>query len=240
VEIKDENFYQVQGWMKNRLNLKGTKRDIYAIIYGFSQDGESEFKGSIKYLTEWLDVSRPTIIKALQELTECGYIIKRAEIINGVQFNRYKVNLQVVKNLYGGSKETLQGGSQNFLPNNDDIKNNINKEIKKERKTFDGLIDKYITETGAGEDVRELLGEWLKVRKAKRSAMTDRAIELNLNKLDELARESNLTVAGYLKEVICRGWQAFYPIKTFSTKQEQAGGIMDDYNALNEELNGAF
>ncbi len=237
MEIKDENFYQVQGWMKNRLNLKSTKRDIYAIIYGFSQDGESEFKGSIKFLTEWLDVSRPTIIKAMQELTECGYIIKRTEIINGVQFNRYKVNLQVVKNLYGGSKETLQGGSQNSLPNNEIIKNNINKEIK-ERKTFDALIDKYITETGAGEDVRELLGEWLKVRKAKRSAMTDRAIELNLNKLDELARESNLTVADYLKEVICRGWQAFYPIKTFNTKQEQAGGIMDDYNAFNEAFQG--
>ena len=78
----------------------------------------------------------------------------------------------------------------------------------------------------------------MKVRKAKRSAMTDRAIELNLNKLDELARESNLTVAGYLKEVICRGWQAFYPIKTYNTKQEQAGGIMDDYNNFNESFQG--
>ena len=129
MEIKDENFYQVQGWFKTRLNLKGTKRDIYAIIYGFSQDGESEFKGSIKYLTEWLDVSRPTIIKALQELTESGLIIKRTEIINGVQFNRYKANLQVVKNLYGGSKEILQGGGQNSLPNNDDIKNDIKNKI---------------------------------------------------------------------------------------------------------------
>lgn len=134
MEIKDENFYQVQGWMKTRLNLKGTKRDIYSIIYGFSQDGESEFKGSIKYLTEWLDVSRPTIIKALQELTESGLIIKRAEIINGVQFNRYKANLQVVKNLYGGSQIFLRGDSKETLPNNNDLKNNnINKNIIAER-----------------------------------------------------------------------------------------------------------
>lgn len=126
--IKDENYYQVQGWMKNRLNLKGTKRDVYAIIYGFSQDGESEFTGSISYLKEWLDVSKPTIIKALQELTEAGIIIKRTETINNVSFNRYKANLLVVKNFDWGSKEILLEGSKEILPNNkDDIINNKKK-----------------------------------------------------------------------------------------------------------------
>lgn len=120
-EILDENYYIVHGWIKNQLRLKGTKKDVFAIIYGFSQDGESEFKGSVKYLAEWLDCSRPTIIKALQELTESGLLIKRVDIINGVQFNRYKVNLQVVKNFYGGSKEILQGGSKKTLPNNENI-----------------------------------------------------------------------------------------------------------------------
>ena len=55
-KIKDENYYVVHGWLKNSLGLKGTKRDIYAIIFGFSQDGECEFTGSIKYFEEWLDV----------------------------------------------------------------------------------------------------------------------------------------------------------------------------------------
>ncbi len=240
--VKDENYYIVHGWIKNRLGLKGTKRDIYAIIYGFSQDGESEFTGSLKYFEEWLDVSRPTIIKALQELTESGFVIKRAEIINGVQFNRYKASLQVVKNFYGGSKEILQGGSKETLPNNKDINNNIDKEKKKESKqaTFNDLFIKYAKGLDVADriEVVDLLIEWLKVRKAKRSAMTDRAIELNLTKLDKCARESNLTVAEYLKEVICRGWQAFYPIKNYNTKQEQSGGIMDDYNNFNELLQG--
>lgn len=126
--IKDENFYQVQGWMKNKLNLKGTKRDVYAIIYGFSQDGESEFTGSISYLKEWLDVSKPTIIKALQELTEDGIIIKRVETINNVSFNRYKANLLVVKNFNWGGKEILLVDSKEILPNNkDNIINNKKK-----------------------------------------------------------------------------------------------------------------
>lgn len=128
--IKDESYYIIHGWIKNRLGLKGIKRDIFAIIYGFSQDGESEFKGSIKYFEEWLDVSRPTIIKALHDLTESGFIIKRVENINGVQFNRYKINLQVVKNFNWGGKEILLGGSKEILPNKEyidkDIKNIIN------------------------------------------------------------------------------------------------------------------
>ena len=120
-EILDETYYIVHGWIKNQLRLKGTKKDVFAIIYGFSQDGESEFKGSVKYLAEWLECSRPTIIKALQELTESGLLIKRVEIINGVQFNRYKANLQVVKNFYGGSQISLQGGSKKTLHNNEII-----------------------------------------------------------------------------------------------------------------------
>lgn len=118
--VKDESYYIVHGWLKNRFGLKGTKRDIYAIIYGFSQDGESEFTGGIKYFEEWLDVSRPTIIKALQELVESGLIIKRTETINGVQFNRYKANLDQLKNFTGG-KEILLGGSKKILPNKDNI-----------------------------------------------------------------------------------------------------------------------
>ena len=65
-----------------------------------------------------------------------------------------------------------------------------------------------------------MLGDWLKVRKSKRAAMTDRAIELNLEKLDRLANESNLSVVEYLKEVICRGWQAFYPIKDYQANNQ--------------------
>ena len=127
MEIKDECFYQVTGWMRNQLGLKGTKRDIYAIVFGFSQDGESEFTGSLAYLTEWLDISKPTAIKALQELVEQGFLIKRTEIINGVTFNRYRADLEIlqgVKKFNWGSKEILQGGSKEILPNKNNIKNN--------------------------------------------------------------------------------------------------------------------
>ena len=139
--ISDNNYIVVSGWMASRLELKGNALIVFALIYGFSQDGESEFEGSINYMCNWLNCSRPTVSKALSELVERNLLIKRVEVLNNVTFNRYKVNLPyvkeicegsketlpgVAKNLYGGSKETLPGGSKETLHNNTNNKNTNN------------------------------------------------------------------------------------------------------------------
>ena len=152
--INDNNYYVINGWMINRLRLKGVSLSAYAIIYGFSQDGENEFTGSLQYLCDFCGgVSKPTIIKALKELTEKEYILRREETINNIMFTRYRINpniissffagskeiLPPVKNSREGSKETLPEGSKNSftgsketLPNNKDINNHSYKEKEKE------------------------------------------------------------------------------------------------------------
>jgi DNA-binding Lrp family transcriptional regulator len=123
--------------MINRLGLKGVPLNVYAIIYGFSQDGESEFTGSLKYLCDFCGgVSKPTIIKALKELTEAGVILRRDEIVNTVCFPRYRANLPLLKKLNGGSKENsteavknFNGGSKETLPHNKDDNKQCNKDI---------------------------------------------------------------------------------------------------------------
>lgn len=140
--VKDESYYLIQGFMINKLGLKGVPLSVYAIIYGFSQDGYSEFTGSLQYLCDFTGgTSKPTVIKALQGLVEKGYIYRREEFVNGVKFNRYRVNLALlnggskeilppVKKFNGGSKENtpevvkkFNGGVKETLPNN--IDNNI-------------------------------------------------------------------------------------------------------------------
>ena len=49
--MKDGNYYTVYGWMINRLKLKGTTLQLYAVIYGFSENGENECSGSLAYLS---------------------------------------------------------------------------------------------------------------------------------------------------------------------------------------------
>ena len=109
---------------------------------------------------------------------------------------------------------------KNLKDNNTD--NNINnKERKKETSKPQNSFDEIFKSYTQNETTLKLLGEWLKVRKAKRAAMTDYSIRLNLNKLETLAKQSNLSVNNYLKEVIARGWQAFYPIKNFETESSK-------------------
>ena len=159
-KIKDENYYVIHGWMLNQLNLKGVQLQIYAIIYGFSQCEDVEFSGSLSYLCDFTGTSKPTVIKALNDLQEKGLIFKREEKINGVQFNRYSVTLPLVKNFNRGSKETLpevvkklNGGSKETLPNNIYIKNNI----KREREATD------VAKLSPSED-KIILGEFENVQ----------------------------------------------------------------------------
>lgn len=149
--IKDENFYQIQGWMINRLGLKGAPLSIYAIIYGFSQDGENEYTGSVQYLCDFLGgVSKPTVINALKSLVESKYLFRREEFINGVQFNRYKANLSLIKNLYYGGKDSIpeevkefESGGKETLPNNE-----FNNKGFKNKEIYKSVIDRLNEKAG--------------------------------------------------------------------------------------------
>lgn len=82
-------FITVQDWMVKNFNLKGNELLAYALIYGFSQEGESEFKGSISYISEWLNTSKSTTMRILKKLIEMGVIKKRTVTINGMIINNY-------------------------------------------------------------------------------------------------------------------------------------------------------
>lgn len=225
--IKDENFVQIQGWMINRLNLKGNELIVYATIYGFTQDGENWFEGSRQYLSDWCNSSKQGVQKNLQSLVEKGLLIKQDILINGVKFCKYKVNLDCI---YPDNKvdyppdNKVDTPRQQSCPNNiinkDTINNNSNKKERKKKEipSFDELFDKYTND----DKTKELLKEWLKIRKAKRAPFTNKAIELNLKKLEKLAKESDMNINQYLEEVILRGWAAFFPITNYSNKNLQS------------------
>ena len=141
-KIRDENYYTIHGWMINRLGLKGIQLSLYAIIYGFSQDGENEYMGRLQYLCDFTGgTSKPTVIKALKDLTERGLLQKREEFINGVMFVRYrevlpseggKEILPGVKKFNGVGKEILPRGGKEILPPTLQNNNNIHKERDRE------------------------------------------------------------------------------------------------------------
>ncbi len=102
-------------------------------------------------------------------------------------------------------------------------------------KSFDAIIDAYTNDP----QTKDLLGAWLQNRKAKRAAMTDRAIQGCIGKLDNCAQESRMSVNDYLDEVVCRGWSAFFPIENYRNngyqQKPQQQSTQPHYDPAKEE-----
>lgn len=129
--VKPDNYIMIPGWMRTELDLKGNELNLYAIIYGFTQDGETEFSGSIRYMQEWLGAeSKQTVFNTLEKLIKRGLIQKRTEVLNGVRHNYYLASPRgspkirpPSPNFRPGVVQNLDHPSPNFRPNN--IENNI-------------------------------------------------------------------------------------------------------------------
>ena len=246
--VRDNNFFVVHGWMINRLGLKGNELQIYAIIYGFSQAKDTEFTGSLQYLSDWVGLTRANTLARLKSLVEKGLLVKTDIFTNGVKTCQYSCVTETVTGCYrnsnGGVTETVTGCYRNSnggvtetvtnnipdihtdnIPDKKDIGGQAptpppeKKSTKKAKADAEAILARYTTDPAT----LELLREWLKVRKAKRAPETEKALTLNLDKLDALAQESGLAVPAYLEAVIARGWAAFYAIK--ETQRPVGGGF---------------
>lgn len=237
--VKDNNFIAIQGWMRTRLNLKGNELLIYSLIYGFSQDGQSRFTGSRKYIAEWCGCSLDTVDRSLNSLVSKGFLAKYPHTDqNGSRVVDYAAILTAIATTTTHAATTThtsatapaQATAQDAWTDTADANTEQfqtsayesqpllaepaqKPQPKKTRKakSFDAIIDSYTSDP----ETKELLGQWLQNRKAKRAAMTDGAIQSNINVLDRLAQESRMNVNDYLSEVVRRGWSSFFAINNY-------------------------
>ena len=144
------------------MGLKGLPLQIYAIIYGFCQAKGNAFYGSLSYLEEFTGYSRPSVIAAIKQLIDEGFIDKEQEEYNQFivrnkyickkfpqdeNFNQQLKDLTgVVKNLHGGSKETLPNNIYNNINNNIKETNSINTISKEKRFSLTPQMSNQSTE----------------------------------------------------------------------------------------------
>lgn len=84
-----DNYIRIYSFMR-RMGLSGVKRDVYALIYGFTKNGKNTwFNGSVNYVVEWTG-SRRSVLDALKELTSDGFLIKENYCKNGAKYCRYR------------------------------------------------------------------------------------------------------------------------------------------------------
>ena len=201
-------------WLDTRLTA--LDKVIFTEIDSLDQTDRGCY-ASNKHIADFCQCSETKVSKSISLLIKLGYLYVQS--FDGRQRelkSRFTKNASQPCTFYKTDSQNIQESNTDNNPLN-------NTDKKKVRKTsFDEIILEYTKniDISIRDEVTELLGEWLKVRKAKRAAMTDTAIKMNLDKLDNLSRESGMTVSEYLREVICRGWAAFFKINTYGKKDE--------------------
>ena len=93
MELNDikNNYIVLQGWMRTELDLTENELILYALIYGFTQDGRSEFSGTLEYMKYWTGIKKDTnLLNNIKKLLAKGLLAKRDEGPNGRKKCFYK------------------------------------------------------------------------------------------------------------------------------------------------------
>lgn len=111
--MKNNNYATGFGWMFNEFNLKCSEAWVFALIHGFSQDGQSKFAGSITYIASTFNLTTRQVIRILQNLEAKGVIVKHQVRVNNITKNNYSLGSKVLH--YLGS-EKMSPGSEILSP----------------------------------------------------------------------------------------------------------------------------
>ena len=149
--MKESNYITIPGFLRTRLDLKGSELIITALVYGYSQDGNSWFMGKTEYIAEWAGITDKNVLRSLKSLTEKGILEKKEILVNNkakrcyYRFNFECAELQnsTVAGYQNGTVAELQNstvaGYQNGTVNNN-INNNIDNNNIKPENEFSGLF----------------------------------------------------------------------------------------------------
>ena len=101
-------------------------------------------------------------------------------------------------------------------PSSKNISKNKSNNNNKKEKGYDEIINNYTRDT----ELKCTILEFIKMRKAIKKPMTDRALKLLLKNLDKLSEDDNSKI-DILNQSILNSWQGVFPIKNYNEiKQE--------------------
>lgn len=226
-KINSKGYGTVPKLLTQDRNICIGAKGLYAYFCSYTGGGDTCFPSRKKVCYD-LCISIGTFGKYLKQLVEHGYIKVEQVKENGrFSYNVYTLcdtilpctNLPCTKisDTVISVYEKIDTNNNSNNNNNNNNNNNSKKERKKaskantkkdNAKSFNDLIDNYTQ----NEQLRAELKEHLKTRKSKKSALTNRAIELSLKKLDDIAETDEEKIL-IVQNAIMRGWTGFFPLK---------------------------
>ena len=238
-KIHIKGYLNIQAWMRTELNLKGSELLCYALIYGFSQDGKSKYKGSIDYISEWLGIDSRNVFNVIKRLEEKKVIIKSKFKVNGADNNQYQAVLPPDET----SPSPLmkhQGTPDETSPNNN---NNIPPLPPEgefppqsgEKKKPKDIVDDFI-ETSVEEDFKPIMREWCSYKREKGQSYKPTGLKTCYAKLLKLSNNNPDTARQIIEQSMASNWAGLFAIKD-ALQKKQHGCMSVGVKINTDEMN---
>lgn len=129
--MNDEKFIIIPEWMIEA-GLRGNRLLVYAVIYGYSRDG-NWFQGSASYLCKRTGMSMRNMRYVLQSLCKDGFLKRRSRESDGNRFVDYQAigGAKIAQGAKSAPVQKLSQGGAKFAPNPvQKLHTKVNKKVK--------------------------------------------------------------------------------------------------------------
>lgn len=214
-------------WLDDRLNA--LEKIILAEIDSLDNSERGCF-ASNKHIADFCQCSEAKVSKSVTKLIKLGYLYIQKFDGRQRELKSSLSNLQgrVVKNTRQTFKKS-KADSQNLQESNTDNNTNNNTlRNKKERKPsgYDEILSSV-----SNDELRDLYTEYIKMRKFIKSPMTDRALTMLINKVNELEPHSIERQKKLLETAIVNNWKSVYPLKDEPVEKHKSFNTEEFFNA---------
>lgn len=197
-----------------------------------------------EYFSKLYGVSKQSISKWIKSLKDNNYISVEMIYREGTKeiLNRYIkiIEYPMKENLNTPIQENANDPMQEKLKENNTFSfnttlsfNTTSNRLKKERKKngYDEILS-----TIEDDSLRELYVDYIKMRKLIKAPMTDRALTMLINKVNELEPYDIERQKKMLENAIVNNWKSVYPLKEEkqtqqkqTTRKSQVAQELDDF-----------
>lgn len=186
--------------MRETLGLQGNALLVYAVIAGYSANGQGCYYGNLEYLCQLTGCSRATVCRTLKDLVEQKFIKK----VNQWDKNTnktcfYEVDGEGLKMRPIESQNETQEGRK-MRPSQEPYQD---KEEKYINNKYNNKYILFLLDCGCTE---ESIDDWLAARKARHSVPVNQSV---INYLEREAATANISVAKAVSIAAECGWQNF-------------------------------
>lgn len=187
--------------MRETLGLQGNALLVYAVIAGYSANGQGCYYGNLEYLCQLTGCSRRTVIRTLQELVDLK-LVKKVGQWDG---NDNRTCHYEVEKSMGANSTPIR--VPNSHPMGDTVApSQLPNQDKEEKCINNKYNNKYIhtlLEIGCDE---QSIDDWLAARKQRRAPEVNQSV---INCLLREADAANIPVSKAVEVAAEYGWQNF-------------------------------